>query len=41
MAEGDRRELERLLNILAENTSRAIEDETWRVHDIEGRRADR
>ena len=37
----DRRELERLLRILAENTSRAIEDEAQHAHDNEGRQADR
>ena len=41
MTEEDRRELERLLNILADNTSRAIENEAQHAHDSEGRQATR
>jgi DNA-binding MarR family transcriptional regulator len=37
----DRRELERLLNILADHTSRAIEDDAQHAHDNERRQADR
>lgn len=41
MTEADRRELERLLNILADITSRAIEDEARVALENERRHADR